>query len=112
MFVLTGLLLLATALWFAASWVDTAGGDSTCGSVLRPTLWSGETAPNSCSPVMPVRAAIAAATAAAGLVSGWIGVSRRRIVSSNAAMLVLATAIVGATILLVVNEMVRSDGGL
>ncbi len=61
---------------------------------------------------MPVRAAIAAATAAAGLVSGWIGVSRRRIVSSNAAMLVLATAIVGATILLVVNEMVRSDGGL
>jgi hypothetical protein len=61
---------------------------------------------------MPVRAAIAAATAAAGLVSGWIGVSRRRIVSSNAARLVLATAIVGATIRLVVNEMVRSDGGL
>lgn len=103
--VVVGFAVIAGAVWFAASFIDV--GDSTCGSVLQPAAWSkaGE-----CKPLMPLRLAVAFAAAVLGGLIVFVGarstVRDRRLQGA----LVCGFGIVLLTVLLVVNEFVRSDG--
>lgn len=104
-----GLVLLATAAWFATSWIDT-GEDSTCGAVIHPTMWLSDDAPKSCAAVMAVRTAIAAATI--GFASLLLGMAASANVprSIATARVILVVSCAAALTMLVANEAVRSDG--
>jgi hypothetical protein len=91
MLTIAALILLAAGTWFAASWVDTRS-DSTCGAVIHPDIWLGDTTPNSCQGVMAIRSTISAASSAAR------------------AATILAIALASSAAVLIVNELVRSDG--
>lgn len=108
--VLAGLLLIVTSVWFAASWIDT--GDSTCASVFRPDVWTDDGTSGRCSPAMPIRAGIAATVAGAGLALLYAALARRRLLHGRSAALVLVGVILGAAILLLINEEVRRGGGI
>ena len=103
--VVIGLTVIAGAVWFASSWIDV--GDSTCGSALQPTAWSNS---NGCEPVMPLRLAAAVAVAVLGGIVVFRGArctwQDRRFWGA----LLAGFSIFVLTVLLVVNEFVRSDG--
>lgn len=107
---IAALLLFGTGTWFAASWIDAEQYDSTCGAAIHPQVWLDDSAPNSCQGVMAIRATIAAATIAAGGVLLYIAIRRR--VTPALAVTVLTIAAVASAIILVINEIVRSDGAL
>ena len=103
--VFIGVAVMSGAVWFATSWIDV--GDSTCGSAVQPTAWSNS---SGCEPVMPLRLAIAVAVAVLGGFVVFVGARgswRDRRLSDA---LVAGFGIVVLTVLLVVNEFVRSDG--
>lgn len=103
--IFVGLAVIAGAVWFAASWIDV--GDSTCGSALQPAAWSNSSA---CEPVMPLRLAVAVAAAVVGGLVVFVGARGtwrdRRLLGA----LLAGCGIVVLTVLLIVNEFVRSDG--
>ena len=103
--ILIGLAIVAAAIWFAASWIDVS--DSTCGSALQPRTWRNS---SECEPMMPLRLAVAIAAAVVGVLVVVVGARPtwrdRRLVGAFLA----GCAIVGLTLLLVVNKFVRSDG--
>jgi hypothetical protein len=93
-------LALATALWFASSWIDR--GDSTCGSLWRTEYWRGR-----CDGIMFVRALISAALGLSG--AYLVGVIALRRWSTELAV-VASAVIVAALCVLTGNEFVRSGG--
>jgi hypothetical protein len=104
------LILLGTSAWFAASWIDT-GDDSTCGAVIHPDIWLDDSTPSSCEGVMTIRATIGAATIAAGGALLYLAF-RRRPVTPALAVTAMTVAVVASAAILVINELVRSDGAL
>ena len=106
-----GLLVVASAVWFASSWIDT-GSDSTCGSVLRPSVWLDDSAAGSYRTVMPLRLGVAVASGLTGLAMIYAATTGGRIVSTRAAVAVGVITCVAVSVMLLVNEAVRSDGAL
>jgi hypothetical protein len=108
--VMAALILVGTACWFAASWVDSRAYDTTCGSVVRPEIWRQEANP-SCQRVMVARAAVSAALITGGGALLYLGLRRRRCTPGFAIAAVTMT-VLACGVILVVNEVVRSGGGL
>ena len=109
---LSGAVLIASSLWFGASWIDdpTPSSDQTCGSVFHPTIWLGSMAPPGCHNVMTFRAVVTGLMLVLAVV--FIakavhrqGISRRWIVAA-------VVALVGSAVVLVINEAVRPMGAL
>jgi hypothetical protein len=69
-----GCALIAGAIWFAAVWIDK--GDSTCGPVLRPSMWAEDNAPRGCRSTMSVRAGISFLVASSGVAFIVLGLRR------------------------------------
>lgn len=110
MVALGGLILIGTAIWFASSWIDT-GSDSTCGAVIHPGMWLGDNTPNNCAPIMTTRALISGAAAAAGACLLYAtATTKQRLLDHSRTVLSTATAF--AIVLVIINEAVRSGGGL
>lgn len=106
-----GLLLIGTAVWFATSWIDSSY-DSSCGAVSYPSVWLGDAAPNACRTTMAIRWSVSVTVGVVGTVLGYFAAtSSPPIVRRNAGR-ILAGAIATSTLLLLVNESVRSDGAL
>lgn len=106
--IVAALVLSGTAAWFAASWIDT-GGDSTCGAVVHPDLWLSDNTSNRCQEVMAIRTTISAAILIGAVVLLVLAV-RRRPTSLARAATILAISAAASVSLLVLNEVVRSDG--
>jgi hypothetical protein len=96
------LLVMASAVWFAASYVD-APPDGTCGSVIYPQSTGGE-----CRRVMPRRRAVTGVLAALGV--GLILTAPVRPDWQRAITVAAAGSLALAILTLVVNEFVRSGG--
>ncbi len=105
-----GLLLVGAAVWFATSWIDT-GGDATCGSVVRSSIWLDQYAGSGCARVMSIRAFVAAATFLSGVALVVAALARWPRVLARA-WPILAASVGVCVVLLVVNEIVRSGGAL
>ena len=105
----SGVVLVASAAWFGASWIDTSRGDQTCGSVLRPALWLGAGAP-ACRNVMTVRAVVAGCML--GLAVALFVRSGRRRPIGRGWLAAAVVGLVGSGAVLLVNESVRSMGAL
>lgn len=103
---IAALLLLGTGAWFTASWIDT-GGEATCGAVIHPSHWLADR--NGCRGVMALRGTIGAATIAAGGAFLYIAAIRRAPAAAWTAT-IFAIAAVTSGALLLINELVRSDG--
>lgn len=106
--VLAALILFGTASWFAASWVDSRTYDITCGSVFHSDIWLHS---RSCQRVMVARGTISTSLVAGGGVLLYLGL-RRRPVASAFAIAAVAISVVSCGAILIVNEAVRSGGGL
>jgi hypothetical protein len=107
-FVIAAVVVLGSGTWFATSWVDT-GGDATCGAVVNPGIWLETGAPHHCRSVMAVRGTITAASLAVGGSFVYLAIRSRPTPPLRAAT-ALAIAAVATSALLVINEVVRSDG--
>lgn len=101
-FVVTLVLCLAAAVWFASSWIDDPP-DDTCGSLWRSDLWDSS---DGCMPTMAVRAGVSLLLPLLPI-GAWLLTHRRRPALVGIAMGV-CIAVVGAVIAL--NELVRSGG--
>jgi hypothetical protein len=104
---LSGAAVIAASLFFASSYIDT--GDSTCGSVLRPTNWL-DNPPPACTPVMPIRALLTIAALVIGFAL-LVQAVRRRPVGPRWPYVALI-CVCGVIIMLLINEVVRSGGAL
>lgn len=106
-----GLLLIVTAAWFAASWIDTSY-DSSCGAVNYPSMWLGDDAPDACRTTMAIRWSISLTVGLVGVFLAYFAaISAPPFVRRNAGR-ILVVAIATSALLLLVNESVRSDGAL
>ncbi len=110
MLIVTGAVLIASSLWVGASWIDLTSTDQTCESVFRPTGWLGSTAPAGCHNVMTLRAVLTGSMLVLALV--FIAKALRRRAISRRWVTAGVVAIVGSAVVLVINEAVRSAGGL
>lgn len=100
--VVTLVLCLAAAAWFAGSWVD-APPDNTCGSLWRTDLWDDS---DSCVPTMALRAGVSLLLPLLP-VAAWLLTRRLRPALVGIAM---GACIVVVVVVLAVNELVRSGG--
>ncbi len=105
----SGVVLVASALWFGASWIDAGSGDQTCGSVLRPAPWLGA-ASSSCQGVMVGRAVLMGCMVV--LAAALLAKACRRSVIGRGWLAAAVLGLVGSGVVLVVNESVRSMGAL
>lgn len=100
--VITLVLCLAAAAWFASSWID-APPDDTCGSLWRSDLWDDS---DSCVPTMALRAGVALLLPLLP-VTAWLLTRRQRPALVGIAM---GACIAVVVVVVAVNELVRSGG--
>jgi hypothetical protein len=101
--ILAGLLVVASGLWFASSYVDDPSNDSTCGSVFFPAERTSE-----CERVIPLRIGVTSVLVVLGAGVVWAAAARpswRRKVS-----IVAISSLLVALMIVIVNEFVRSGG--
>ena len=110
--VLSGAVLIASAVWFGAGWIDdpSPSSDQTCGSVFHPSLWLGRTAPPACHNVMTLRAVVTGSMLV--LAFALVGRALHRHELSHRWIAVALVALVGAVVVSVINEAVRPMGAL
>ena len=108
--ILSGVVLIGSALWFGASWIDdpTPSSDQTCGSVFHPTLWLGSTAPPGCHDVMTLRSVVTGSMLVLAVV--FIARALYRRAMSRRWIVAAVVALVGSAVVLVINEAVRPMG--
>lgn len=101
--VLAGLLVVASGLWFASSYVDDPPNDSTCGSVFFPAEKTAE-----CERVIPRRIGVTGVLLVLGAGVVWAAAARpswhRRVT------IVAISSLLIAIIIVIFNEFVRSGG--
>jgi hypothetical protein len=108
--VVAALIVLGTASWFAGSWVDSHTQDTTCGSVIQPRVWIHQTN-SGCERVMIARSTVSAVLVVGGGALLYLGL-RKRPLTRRLAIAVIAVSVVACGVILIVNEVVRSGGGL
>ena len=106
----SGAALIASSLWFGASWIDLTSSDQTCESVFHPAHWLGSTAPAGCHNVMTLRAVITGSLLVLAL--AFVVKALHREAISRRWTAIAVVAMVGSAVVLVINEAVRSMGAL
>jgi uncharacterized membrane protein len=100
--ILSSVALLASALWFGETWVDS--GDNTCGSVFRFSRWT-DGQPVTCRAVMPGRSAVVGVAAIFAVVLAVVAVRKTRV---SGRWMIAGLAGLGVALLLVVLNPVMS----
>jgi hypothetical protein len=101
--VLAGLLVVASGLWFASSYVDDPPNDSTCGSVFFPAEKTAE-----CERVMPLRTGVTGVLLVLGV--GIVGAAAARPSWRGRVSIVAISSLLIAIVIAIFNEFVRSGG--
>jgi len=101
--ILAGLLVVASGLWFASSYVDDPPNDSTCGSVFSPAEKTAE-----CERVIPLRIGVTSVLVVLGAGVVWAAAARPS--RHGRVSIVAISSLLVALMIVIFNEFVRSGG--